>query len=202
MKKALVTILIVLALAAAGLFAFTMLRGYLQPGPTSSPTSTVDNAAAAALDLDFDRMLDSLPPQMLEYGINRAGYSTREDLVAHLNNSVAELEEQTKIFGISPRNILKLISVETKDVSYYSEDGLAGLKNEWNGRIPGFGDSFQEAAMVTVDLSGQFEFLGQSISLSDYLGSAPQNVTTVKIDGQWYLLESDLSGLSDFSSIL
>ena len=201
-KSKLPLILLILVLAAAAFFALPMLRGILQSGPASSPNGAVENAAGAALDLDFDRMLDSLPPQMLEYGMERSGYSNREELVAHLNNSVAELEEQTQIFGISPRNILKLISVETKDVSYYSEDGLAGLKNEWNSRIPGFGDTFQEAATVTVDLSGQFDFLGQSISISDYVGSAPQNVTTVKIDGQWYLLESDLSGLSDFSSIL
>ena len=201
-KSKLPIILLILALIAAGVFAFTQLRGFLPSGPASSPTNAVENAAEAALDLDFDRMLDSLPPQMLEYGIERAGYANREELVTYLDNSVAELEEQTQTFGISPRSILKLISIETSDVSYYSDDGLAGLKEEWNSRIPGFGDTFQEAAMVTVDLSGQFDLFGQSISISDYLGSAPQHITTVKIDDQWYLLESDLSGLSDFSSML
>ena len=201
-KSKLPLILLIIVLIAAGFFAFTQLRNFLPASPASSPTNVVENAAEAALDLDFDRMLDSLPPQMLEYGIERAGYANREELVNYLDNSVAELEKQTQPFGIDPRSILKLISIKTSDVSYYSDDGLASLKEEWNSRIPGFGDTFQEAAMVTVDLSGQFELFGQSISISDYLGSASRNITTVKIDDQWYLLESDLNSLGDFSSNL
>ena len=186
-------------LALLGLFAF---RSCTPAQPQGSPESVVETAARAILDFDFDTALDTLPPELLQYGLSASNMQSREELVNYLNSSVAELEEQTKVFGFSVRDIMKLVEIKTSDVSYYSNDGLAGLKNEWNSRIPGFGDKFENAASVTVGFSGQFEFLGQTISLSDYLGSAEQTLTTVQIGNKWYLLEGDLSSLSDLSSML
>ena len=192
-------IVALILLALLGLQAF---RSCTPVQPQGTPEGVVETASRAILDLDFDTALDTLPPELLQYALSAAGMQSRSDLVNYLNNSVADLEEQSRFFGINIRDILKLVEIKTSDVSYYSDDGLAGLKNEWNSRIPGFGDKFEDAANVTVGFSGQFDIFGQTISLSDYIGSAEQVVTTVQIDGKWYLLEGDLNSLTNFGSVL
>ncbi|MBO4352058.1 MAG: hypothetical protein J5818_01025, partial [Eggerthellaceae bacterium] len=194
-KLPLVLFLVALAALAAAAAVMFGMRGCSLAGPTSSPESAVQSAADAALDLDFNRMLDSVAPDVVDYGIAAAGYSSRDDLVAFLDNSVAQLDETVGIFGIDARSLMKFINVKTTDVSYYSEEGLTGLRSEWNGRVPGFGDKIQDAATVTVEFSGQFDLFGKSVSLSDYIGSTTQYVTTAKVDGQWYVLEADLRDL-------
>lgn len=192
----LVLLLVVILLLT--MFAYPTIRNFLGTYDTSTPTGAVEKATSAALDLNFDRMLDTIPPELLDYNLSLAGYSNEQELVAYLNNSVDALNNQTQELGFDARSLLKLIDIQTGDVSYYSEDGLASLRNEWNSRIPGFGDTFENAATVTVGFSGQLDVFGQSISLADYIGTATQNVTTVQIDGQWYLLEGDISQLISY----
>lgn len=198
-KSKLPIVILILGLIVLGLVSLNAARGCMNiNAPSITPNTVVDTAISKAKNLDFEGVLDTMPPELVDYGISRAGLGSREELVNYLNDAISQLNEQISVFGFEAKDLLKVVSIETKDVSYYSEDGLAGLKSEWNDRIPGFGDTFEEAATVGVEMTGEIEVFGNKFSVGDYIGNASSNVTTVKIDGEWYLLVGDVTELANF----
>ncbi len=179
------------AVAVVALVAVTLTRGVVG-APTSNPEAVVKNTAEAVLNLDFATAVDSYPDELVDYLASRAGLEGEDQLVAMIDDGVGVADEQLKLMGLDVRSLLSHAEYRVTGSSLYTQDGLASLKEHWNGIMPGFGDSFQEAASVDLDISGSINVLGQDISLSDYLGWAGQTITTVRIGNQWYVLDTSL----------
>lgn len=187
-----------LALVILAVLAALFLARGCTVAESGSPKGVVLNATQAVLELDFEKALSYYPDEMVDHLVEQTGLSSREALVGAVNEGIHYSDKQLGLLGIDIREVLANADYRVTGSTKFTDEELSELKAHWNSIKPGFGDSFQDAAAVTLELSGKVEVFGHSISLSDYIGALPQIVTTVKIENTWYLLDTSLTDLLKF----